>query len=131
MVMRLHSISVPVTSEALHGSILRFVLLNIFINAMEEVTEHTLFKPAKHQNEGSCLHLRGRLPSGRTCIGLRNRRTKDLSLHEKAQQCTRFPREAVLPPSLQFPSCGRIKPRAAWSDPRANCLKQGVGLQPS
>lgn len=44
MVNRLYSIWMPVTSEALQGSILRPVLFNIFINATEEVTEGTLFK---------------------------------------------------------------------------------------
>lgn len=43
-VNRLHSIWMPVTSEAQQGSILRPVLFNIFINAMEEMTKCTLFK---------------------------------------------------------------------------------------
>lgn len=87
-----------------HGSILKFLLLNIFIDVTGEVTEHTLFSSAKHQNESSCQYTRAGLPPVRMWIGLKNKKTKDLSLQEKAQQCTKFPREVVLPPSLQFPS---------------------------
>ena len=44
MVNRMYSICMPVTSEALQESVLRPVLFNIFINAMDEVTEYMLLK---------------------------------------------------------------------------------------
>lgn len=44
MVNRLYFICMPVTSEALQESVLRPVLFNIFINAMEDVTEYMLLK---------------------------------------------------------------------------------------
>lgn len=130
MGIRLHSISMPVTSEALHGSILRVVLLNTFSNATEEVTEHTLFKSAKHQHKGSCQYTWGQgWHQGESVKAWGTGRQRASPPWESPTVPQVFQRGA-LPPSLQFPSCDWIKPRAAWAEPRANCPKQGLDSSP-
>lgn len=111
MAIRLHSVSMPVTSKAPHARITPEISPSYLYRCHGRGDRTHTFQMCPTPKWGQLsIHLRAGLPSVRICIGLRNRQTEELSLHEKAQQCTRCPREVVLPPFLQFPSCDWIKP---------------------